>query len=84
MNRLTLYIGQRSTGISVCRDRIYPDMWRIHHKGQVSDMVNLSRAKDAALSWVVRPKGLGGHEVVTWRGRQTARGGPPVSFEAST
>jgi hypothetical protein len=77
MDRLTLYIGQRTTGISVCQDRVYPDMWRIERNGVVSDMVNISRAKDAAISWA-RPKGLGGEEVAHWRYRQMARAGSPV------
>jgi hypothetical protein len=33
-------------------------------------MVNLTRAKDAAIVWV-RPKGLGGTEVAHWHRRQT-------------
>ena len=77
MDRFTLYLGQRTTGISVCQDRVYPDMWRIERNGVASDMVNLSRAKDAAISWA-RPKGLGGEEVAHWRYRQTARAGSPV------
>jgi hypothetical protein len=51
-------------------------MWRIHYQGKVSDMVNLSRAKDAAVVWV-RPKGLGGSEIAHWDRRQTANGDQP-------
>jgi hypothetical protein len=29
------------------RDSKYPNMWRIRRDGSLSDMVNLSRAKDA-------------------------------------
>jgi hypothetical protein len=48
-------------------------MWRIHAPdGRVSDMVNLSRAKDAARSWAF-PRGIGGSEVVRWDYRETAR-----------
>jgi hypothetical protein len=36
----------------------------------MSDMVNMVRAKDAAVGWA-RPKGLGGKEVATWKVRQT-------------
>ena len=35
-------------------DKDWPGMWRVHMPdGHVSDMVNLSRAKDAALSLAV-------------------------------
>lgn len=63
---LSLYIGTRFTGVAVRPDSTYPGMYRIHHGERVSDIVNLSRAKDAALSWA-RPKGLGGDEVISWR-----------------
>jgi hypothetical protein len=69
---LELFIGARSTGITVRPDEKYPDvMWRIHGKGRVSDMVNLTRAKDAAITWA-RPRGLGGNETVTWHRREIA------------
>jgi hypothetical protein len=38
----------------VMRDKKYPEMYRIDYlDGEKSDMVNLSRAKDAALGWVL-------------------------------
>jgi hypothetical protein len=44
-----LHIGRKFTGIRVISDEKYPTMWRIHWAdGEVSDMVNLTRAKDAA------------------------------------
>src|SRR5262245_53590411 len=47
-----LYIGAKFTGIRVIPDEKYASMWRIHAPtGEVSDMVNLTRAKDAALTW---------------------------------
>ena len=67
-----LMIGNRLTGVVVRQDPAYPGiMWRIHQGDQVSDMVNLTRAKDAAISWA-RPKGLGGSEVAKWDRRETA------------
>lgn len=73
---LRLYIGGRLTGVTVEPDGRYPDMWRIHAAGEaaskagrVSDMVNLARAKDAALLWA-RPRGLGGAEVARWHRRE--------------
>ncbi len=38
--------------IEVVRDETYPTMWRIHEdNGNVSDLLNLTRAKDAAATW---------------------------------
>ena len=71
-----LRIGGKLTGLEVKPDAKYPQMWRIHYQGKVSDMVNLSRAKDAAVVWV-RPKGLGGSEIAHWDRRQTANGDQP-------
>ena len=48
MDKLLLYLDGKNTGISVQRDRVYGQMWRIHQADWISDMVNLSRAKDAA------------------------------------
>jgi hypothetical protein len=36
------------------RDARWPAMWRVRFDGALSDMVNLSRAKDAAASMVLR------------------------------
>jgi len=74
---LTLFIGMKPTGLTVQPDETWPGMWRIHYQGQVSSMVNLTRAKEAAISWV-RPKGLGGSEIAYWNRRQTATGHGPV------
>lgn len=64
---LTLHIGRKRTGISVHQDAVRPAMYRIHQpNGQISDIVNLARAKDAALA---RAK-LGPTEVHSWRNRQ--------------
>jgi len=65
-----LFIGAQFTGLTVRPDERWPKMWRIHYQGRTSDMVNLSRAKDAAISWV-RSKGLGGGTVANWDYRQT-------------
>jgi hypothetical protein len=63
---ISLRIGNNFTGISVHEDEKYPGMWRVHSaNGVVSDMVNPSRAKDAAIAWA-RPHGLGGTEKVYW------------------
>ena len=67
---MKLYIGNQDTGISVQPDDRYPDMWRICKGEKRSGMVNLTRAKDAAITWA-RPRGLGGQEIPSWRSRET-------------
>ena len=42
-----LFRGRRQVG-RVVPDSKYPDMWRVKLPGGLSDMVNLSRARDAA------------------------------------
>jgi hypothetical protein len=66
---LFLYIGRRDTGITVCPDARHPNMWRIRHRdGRLSDIVNLARAKDAALDWALRGRGgLTNGELINWR-----------------
>lgn len=79
-----LYLNNRFTGICVRPDEKYPKvMWRVHNEDGVSDMVNLTRAKDAALTWGVRkmrPGSVGGlrpGDVVRWeyRGDNLAEAG---------
>jgi len=74
-----LYIGSRFTGFAVRPDTQWPSMWRVHGPdGRVSDIVNLTRAKDAAVTWA-RPRGLGGDETVRWHHRETALVAPPAA-----
>jgi hypothetical protein len=61
-----LRIGRKKTGLVVKPDVEYPNLYRIHYKGEVSDIVNLSRAKDAALNWA-RPPGAGGSAVEDYK-----------------
>jgi hypothetical protein len=45
-----LFHGAGRTGFSVMPDEQYPRMWRVRYPdGRLSDMVNRTRAKDAAL-----------------------------------
>jgi len=74
-----LYIGKRSTGVSVREDPMWSGMWRIHQGSRVSDMVNLVRAKEAAISWA-RPRGLGSEEVARWHHRETRRVAPSSDY----
>jgi hypothetical protein len=62
---MKLYIGKKFTGVTIRPDSEWPNMWRVHRGAQVSDMVNLTRAKDAAVAWA-RPRGLGGDEIICW------------------
>jgi hypothetical protein len=50
-----LYLGTRLSGYSVVPDEQYPTMWRVKRPdGSLSDMVNLPRAKDAAMAMLGR------------------------------
>jgi len=71
-----LYIGSKFTGILVKSDEKYPQMWRIHARDrEPSDMVNLTRAKDAAITWAAEG-GPGVIDKVNWKGVDApSRGG---------
>jgi hypothetical protein len=69
-----LYLGRKSTGITVCPDPYWPGMWRVHRDGRISDMVNLSRAKDAARTMA----NAGGCEVLHWRCRRRPAEAAPM------
>ena len=50
-NHVLIRQGSKVPVISVVPDKVYPCMWRIQSKtSALSDMVNLSRAKDAAFA----------------------------------
>jgi len=82
MPELRLYLGTKSTGIVVAPDEKYPSMYRIHWPDRPpSDMVNLTRAKEAALRWAASewrkehghiPVGKLAH---TWKVGERASGG---------
>ena len=44
--------GKRPMPIEVLPDDQWPEMYRVHYQGKISDMVNLTRAKDAAVAMV--------------------------------
>jgi hypothetical protein len=53
-----LYDGTRYTGLTVREDAFWPGMWRIYTPdGKFGDMVNISRATDAAVVWLRRTSG---------------------------
>jgi hypothetical protein len=64
----------KNTGISVRQDTVYPEMWRVHHRDYISDMVNLSRAKDAAA--VMGHERIDHHAI--WKAASNAGARPPV------
>ena len=44
-----LYLGSSATGYSITPDTKYPSMWRVRYPdGSLSDIVNLTRARDGA------------------------------------
>jgi hypothetical protein len=46
-----LHLGRSKKALlTVLPDAVYPGMWRVLCRGEQSDMVNLSRAKDAGYS----------------------------------
>ena len=50
-----LYLGRKLSGYEVIADERWPGMWRVRRPdGSLSDMVNRSRAKDAALTMLDR------------------------------
>lgn len=69
-----MMIGTKKTGYRIVSDAVFPKMWRVADRSgqlpegsapRLSDMVNLPRAKAAALSFA-RPEGLGSAEKVRW------------------
>jgi predicted amino acid racemase len=46
-----LHLGRSQKAmLKIVPDKVWPGMWRILHRDCLSDMVNLSRAKDAGFS----------------------------------
>jgi hypothetical protein len=82
---ICLHIGKRFTGITVREDAHWPGMWRVHSAdGQVSDMANLTRAKDAAISWALGGvRGLRPGEIVRWDTGKTGLAASPMRPAAS-
>ena len=68
-NTLSLYIGKTFTGVTVEPDERWPGMWRVCKDGVKSEMVNLTRAKDASITWAL-PRRPGGGEIVHWECRE--------------
>jgi hypothetical protein len=79
-----LYIGGKFAGVSVEPDATWSSMWRVRMGDRLSDMVNLTRAKDAAVSWALRagfrPDVLG----IKWSYGEAAPERSPVRSTAAT
>jgi len=82
-----LYFGRRKLAEVVPDDR-WSGMWRVKlPNGQLSDMVNLTRAKDAAMALArkVEPKLLGGGrqtKSLKWKQTKRAHGAATDVFSA--
>jgi hypothetical protein len=73
MREYQLFIGRKFSGVIVRPDDKYPQMFRIHANGRISDMVNLARAKDAARTWLEGKDAVVTPNAFTWRVRQMPR-----------
>jgi hypothetical protein len=80
---LELYVGSKFTDVSIEPDAKWPNMWRSRMGERLSDLVNLTRAKDAAITWA-RPRGVGGGVVAVWHPRETPTEASPVAQNAPT
>jgi hypothetical protein len=77
---MDLYIGRKRTGVSIKPDAVRPKMWRIHQGERVSDMVNISRAKDAAIGWAI-PNGGQAIKQIRWVRAETCPEAGSSAFE---
>ena len=58
-----LYVGRRAVGVEIVPDAVWPGMWRVRSPGgELSDMVNRTRARDAARSIALTILNAGGHQ----------------------
>jgi hypothetical protein len=76
-----LYVGKKFTGIAVVVDATWPGMFRVCGRdGRLSDMVNLSRAKDAAIAWAQAAGFFGGRQVrdMNFKKHREPAGSPPM------
>ena len=62
-----LYAGAKDTGVSVVPDGVWPGMWRIRRGSRLSDMANLSRARNAAVELAGMIRGGSVRDRMSWR-----------------
>jgi len=74
-----LYYGRRPM-LAVVLDWQYPAMWRVRlPDGRLTDMMNLTRAKDAASSIAMRDLAPSHKpELLHWKGGETTPAAPPM------
>ena len=73
-----LFRGTRVTGVTVRPDVNYRGMFRVHWPDwEPSDMVNLPRAKDAAMRWAGRSGGSASVSL-KWKPPQRPSGASPM------
>jgi len=75
-----LHYGRQTTPLChVNPDEKYPSMYRIHWpNGSVSDMVNLTRAKDAAVHLAIAKDGSLNWHSLRWDRPERAPEAPPI------
>ena len=74
-----LYLGSCATGNSITPDAKYPSMWRVRHPdGSLSDIVNLTRARDGARCLALAVLNTRETRVAASPIAQNAQGTPPA------
>ena len=72
-----LYLGSCATGNSITPDTKYPSMWRVRYPdGSLSDIVNLTRARDGARCLALAVLNTRETRVAASPIAQNAQGGP--------
>ena len=78
-----LYLGSYATGYSVTPDK-YPSMWRVlYPDGSLSDIVNLTRARDGARCLALAVLNTRETQVAASPIAQNAQGGDQPAFEVA-
>ena len=76
-----LYLGSCATGNSITPDIKYPSMWRVRYpEGSLSDIVNLTRARDGARCLALAVLNTRETRVAASPIAQNAQGGTPPTL----
>ena len=79
-----LYLGSSAIGNSITPDAKYPSMWRVRYPdGSLSDIVNLTRARDGALCLALAVLNIRETRVAGSPIAQNAQGGDQPAFEVA-
>jgi len=80
-----LYLGSCATGNSITPDTKYPSMWRVRYPdGSLSDIVNLTRARDGARCLALAVLNTRETRVAASPIAQNAQGGTPKRSATQT